>query len=58
MQRKGFAKISDFPTGQFGTVNNELNEENINIVKSIYISDELLKKAEKMSLNYIKNGMK
>lgn len=53
-KRKGFEKISDFPTGQFGSVNNELNEENINIVKSIYISDELLKKAEKMSLNLYK----
>ena len=51
-ERKGFDKISDFPTGQLETVNNELKDENLKLIKSIYVSDELLKKAEKLSMSF------
>ena len=30
-ERKGFDKISDFPTGQLETVNNELKDENLKL---------------------------
>ena len=53
-KRAIFEKISDFPTGQEETINNELKEKNPKIIKSIYISDELLKKSEKMSLSIYK----
>ena len=52
-QRKGFEKISDYPTGQSDT-NNENKEENLKILKSISTSDKLLKKAEELSLNLYK----
>ena len=52
-QRKGFEKISDYPTGQSDIIN-ENKEENLKIIKSIYSSDDLLKKAEKLSLNLYK----
>ena len=52
--RKGFEKISDFPTGQTDVVNNENKGDNIKIIKSIYESDELLKKSEKMSMGLYK----
>ena len=53
-KRAIFEKISDFPTGQEETINNELKEKNPKIIKTIYISDELLKKSEKMSLSIYK----
>lgn len=53
-KRAIFEKISDFPTGKEETINNELKEKNPKIIKTIYISDELLKKSEKMSLSIYK----
>ena len=53
-KRKGFEKVSDFPTGQTDILNNENKDENIKIIKSIYASDELLKKSEKISLDLYK----
>ena len=53
-KRKGFEKVSDFPTGQTDVLNNENKDENIKIIKSIYASDELLKKSEKISLDLYK----
>ena len=56
-QRKGFESISDFLTGEQETqevLNNEPKEEPLNIIKSIYLSNELLKKAEKISFNFNK----
>ena len=52
-QRKVFEKVSDIQTGELEGNNNE-KEENIKIIKSIYLSDELLQKSEKMSLNLYK----
>ena len=52
--RKGFEKISDFPTGQLDIINNEVKDENLKIIKSIYLSDDLLKKAEKLGMNLYK----
>ena len=53
-QRKVFEKISDIQTGELEVNNNEVKEENLKIIKTIYLSDELLQKYEKMSLNLYK----
>ena len=58
-ERKGFEKISDFITGQVqeeeedskDDFNEEEKEDNQKLIKSIYQSDEYLRKAEKTSLS-------
>ena len=50
-KRTKIDKISDFPSGQIESDNDDSKEENITIIKSIYLSDEMLKKSEKLSLN-------